>query len=77
MKMEQTSIFDYLGYERDHLFLKIKKLAINESIIISSSTIKRENKGYEIENDSFHEAFLNAEECYKLLNQFINRIDES
>ena len=73
--MEQTTIFDYIGFERDQLFLRIKEMKIGEVIEDFNSVIKFESKGYEIENEFFHEGFLTFEECYQLLIQFINAIN--
>lgn len=72
--MEQTTIFDYIGFERDHLFIRIKEMGIGEVIQDFDSVIRFETKGYEIENEFFHEGFLTFEECYHLLKEFINKM---
>ncbi|WP_026908924.1 hypothetical protein [Paucisalibacillus globulus] len=66
--MNQTMIYDYLGFETDPMYLKLKQLKKGQRTSLGSLTILLNNSGlYEVVTDDLHDAFINIKECYKFL----------
>lgn len=67
MKLEQTSIFDFV--EEDEIKERLKELRLGEETELLQFKIRLTDYGYEIENDDIHIGFLTFTECYIKINR--------
>jgi hypothetical protein len=66
--MNQTMVYDYLGFDTDPMYLKLKQLKKGQKISMGSLTILFNNSGlYEVIAEDLHDGFINIKECYKFL----------
>lgn len=66
--MVQLSLYDYVGKEKDPIFLLISKLKENETMAINEFEVKKNQFGkYEIENEDTHEVTPTLDDCYKFI----------
>ncbi|TRM08769.1 hypothetical protein FH966_14800 [Lentibacillus cibarius] len=66
--MQQTFIYEYLGFEQDPLLCKIKGLNSDEMYQINGVLITKNTFGLiEVNKQGTHEAFKDPMTCYKYL----------
>lgn len=61
-----------LGLANDPVFTLIDRLDTNDETRINCLIVKRTSKFYEVENDSVHESFSDAEKCYQFVDTYIS-----
>jgi hypothetical protein len=67
--MEQASWFDFVGKERDPVYVELGKLTVNNcEVKIASLTIKLNSFNLiEIEGDGVHDCVSDIDACYRYL----------
>lgn len=64
---KQYSIYNFLVYDEDDLFMGILDLKKGEELFFYNTKITRYLNHFEVENDIFHERQNTAKECYEWL----------
>lgn len=65
--MINVNIYEIIGLNEDPLY-ELYKLHDNDEIKIGRLTIRKTEKFYEVENEDFHENFIEILGCYQFLN---------
>lgn len=63
----QTTLFNFLDLAADPIFTAINKMEIGEILEIAYSTVNKKWYGYEVENEYYHEGYLDVRKCYDLV----------
>lgn len=66
--MINVNIYEILGQNEDPLYEHLHKLHDNEEFKIGRHTVRKTEKFYEIENEDFHENFVDMIGCYQFIN---------
>lgn len=65
--MENISIFDFIGADKDDLYIRLRDIHIGHQIVEKGYEVRLTDKFYEIENEVEHLCFKTLDDCYTYL----------